>query len=372
MVSCDEQREALARQSAKPYLRQLHCDPFDAASVCRVAVAICPALLQPGQDVDSLEVTTVTGGHTNQLRRVMAPDGSAVLLRVFGAGGLVDRDVETSTFEALADWLGRPAYLGRFANGRVEEWLHGYRHMTLKEIAVPLFAKRIAEQVARLHQCQLPPHLAPFHKQSSAPLWETARGWLSQAFAPGLREQLAGFSEANVPLLADPALDAALVGRALEALEARVGTGGRLAFCHNDLCSTNVMLNVATGDVRLIDLEYGSINYAAFDIAEHFMEHCGGISDETKVMGVPEYDRLPGGAEKRAFCEAYLAARDGAVCEADVEAFVAEVALHEAVDNIYWGLWGIAQARHEKEPDFPYLLYGKTRLGRGLSDGGFL
>ena len=36
---------------------------------------------------------------------------------------------------------------------------------------------------------------------------------------------------------------------------------------HNDLLSGNLMRDASTGEVRIIDLEYGGLNYAAFDVA---------------------------------------------------------------------------------------------------------
>jgi len=142
-----------------------------------------------------------------------------------------------------------------------------------------------------------------------------------------------------------------------------------LFFCHNDLMPQNLMIDEATGNVCIIDLEYGSINYAAFDVANHFMEYCGGTDEAVQVIGVPEYQRLPTSAAKRNFCEAYLKARN---MNDDVDEFVKEVELFAAVDNVYWGLWSFNQAKAEGTAEFPYLLYAKSRLTRGLTDGGFL
>merc|ERR1712154_398002 len=49
-----------------------------------------------------------------------------------------------------------------------------------------------------------------------------------------------------------------------------------IAFCHNDLLAANIMKNKVTGDIKLIDFEYGGVNYASFDIANHFNEYAGG------------------------------------------------------------------------------------------------
>jgi thiamine kinase-like enzyme len=104
----------------------------------------------------------IVSGITNEIRKVTPEGGSsAMLVRCYGAAGMIDRDIETATFEALAEWLGRPGYLGRFANGRVEEWLDGYRVLTLHELSSPQFAPSIARAMARLHNFKLPPRLKP-------------------------------------------------------------------------------------------------------------------------------------------------------------------------------------------------------------------
>jgi thiamine kinase-like enzyme len=168
-----------------------------------------------------------------------------------------------------------------------------------------------------------------------------------------------------------------------------------------------------TGEVRIIDLEYGGLNYVAFDIANHFMEWSGGTDGYGGVpVGVLDFSRVPSRVQQVAFCAAYLdeqrrlafkhsdtarAVHDGGasstvvgdrgsggvgdssggvgdrVIEDDaVEALVRDVAVFASVDNLYWGLWAVNQAKAEGSDDFPFVLYARTRLYRGLVDGGFL
>ena len=41
-------------------------------------------------------------------------------------------------------------------------------------------------------------------------------------------------------------------------------------FCHNDALAGNILIDQGTGDVHLIDFEYGGCNYRGFDIANHW------------------------------------------------------------------------------------------------------
>ena len=205
------------------------------------------------------------------------------------------------------------------------------------------------------------------------------------------RAKVCAESEASAALWRE--IDFALVDKARAALKKAVlgasagpGRRFRLCFCHNDLLPANLMVregpagsgsgegpagSASGADVRIIDLEYGSVNYAAFDVANHLMEYAGGATPETE--GRPEYDRLPDAAKKRMFVRAYLEALSaGADCEVETEdEFFEQIELFAAIDNVYWGLWGVNQARIEGCKEFPYLLYGRNRLARGLLDGGF-
>ena len=55
------------------------------------------------------EIAVVSGGITNQLKKVTFAEGPAVLVRVFGAEGMIDRAVENPTFQAVTAFLGRPS-----------------------------------------------------------------------------------------------------------------------------------------------------------------------------------------------------------------------------------------------------------------------
>ena len=122
-------------------------------------------------NIDGVTITPIAGGLTNALYKVDYPSiqqhqhrqrqceckkggivSSSVLVRIFGAEGIIDRDVETNTFARLCgtttttttttggsgadgtnDKLVHPALdiLGRFANGRVETYIPNMRPATV-------------------------------------------------------------------------------------------------------------------------------------------------------------------------------------------------------------------------------------------------
>ncbi|KAL7466160.1 hypothetical protein ACHAXS_009883 [Conticribra weissflogii] len=82
------------------------------------------------------QVTRISGGLTNALYLVGSSDSpSSVLVRVFGAEGMIDRDLETANLARLcgtSDDGKRVVHagidvVGRFGNGRVETWIPGMR-----------------------------------------------------------------------------------------------------------------------------------------------------------------------------------------------------------------------------------------------------
>ena len=174
-----------------PTTKPVLTDVVDASSNDSVAaIAIAIAWPQSQCAPSDCTVSDVSGGITNQRRRVARPSGEAVFVRIFGAEGIIDRDVETATFEALSLHLGgRPAYLGRFANGRVEEWLDTFSALSLQEVSDAAISDEVARQLARLHAFDVPAHLRSHHAPGGpSALWGTLKEWFAKAFSGGHSE----------------------------------------------------------------------------------------------------------------------------------------------------------------------------------------
>jgi choline/ethanolamine kinase len=85
-----------------------------------------------GGDVDpsALAVSQLKGAMTNQVFRITWPGGEGdprkVLVRIYGQGVEVffDRVDEVRTFECMSRHGQGPRLLGRFASGRVEEFIN--------------------------------------------------------------------------------------------------------------------------------------------------------------------------------------------------------------------------------------------------------
>ena len=289
-------------------------------------------------------VSRIVGGITNQLFKVDLPSSDPVLIRIFGAPGLIDRDVENSNYAALAKRGIAPPYHGRFANGRVEGWLD-MRALEVSELA--RFAPEIATQLGKLHLNFVPEIIG------DPTLWSQLRSWMDQALIAKFQNEVDERRVAAVDLHSLPA--------ELDYLhDFVVPKNARVAFCHNDLLAANILVSADSTEIQLIDFEYGGLNFIAFDIANHFNEYAGGTDD-----GIPRYSQFPNENMQKVFIESYLrAVAEIEPTELDVRKLGLEVQAFVLVNHLYWGLWAINQASVEGCRSFDYLLYATNRISR--------
>jgi ethanolamine kinase len=368
----------------KPYLPNLFVDASDVTSI-RHAVAIILNM----QDVVDTEkyswtVTTISGGITNKLYRVSnvpitnsttttSTTTSSVLVRIFGAHGLIDRDDETATFAALASQHISPPYFGRFQNGRIEGWCDDMRPLETPDLKQPGIRRTIAVQLAKLH-VQFQPTNTSSDADTTPGMWKDLYNWCRQAAT-------ATFGSDHDTERANQHLELSTYANELQWLHGCLPHTAAIAFCHNDVLAANVLYNDASHAIQLIDFEYGCANYIGFDIANHMNEHAGG----PPTTSVPNYDELPSREDQLDFIKAYLEAtklyrnetannnhetttavtQDSTIADDnDAELFVLydHVQYFMLANHMYWGLWAINQAASEGCREYDYLLYAMQRM----------
>ena len=396
----------------RPYWPFLVVDPTSEDSIQQVAAKVLGLIVGGAhgptasccrnnaiETTKLIKVTPVTGGNTNSLFRVSGLQGlrtttndsscsnsnqhhqqqqlpDSVLMRVFGAEGMIDRDVETATYAALSRESLAAPYYGRFGNGRLEGWLDGMRCLRDVELATPAISQTIATHMAHLHaRFQVPVDLHDYHNPQQPGLWKQIGAWMDQALAAVTNEtfvdqrDVARLPSTELGLQVDP-----LPAELKWLRDDIVPSDAPVSFCHNDVLASNVMVSDDTTtnnqlQLQLIDFEYGGINYSAFDIANHFNEFAGGTLD-----GVPNYDWFPSHDMQLQFIRTYLQAHatysqssssssnNNNICEEQVQTFHQQVKAFLMVNHLYWGLWGVNQAATEGCHEFDYLLYGSLRI----------
>lgn len=330
----------------------------------------------PSNLAENLKVKTVTGGITNALYAVSGfkpiQSYDTILIRVFGAEGMIDRDVETSSFAALAEQDIAPPYFGRFGNGRLEGWLDNYSPLVLMDFQTQKNSDAIAKKLAQLHYgYKVPSYLQKWYDHAEPGLWTQFNDWINQAQNIDPRHGYASKGDAD---RAERLIDLAKMERELSWLkESIISPESKVAFCHNDLLPANIMKHGETGNIEFIDFEYGGINYIGFDIANHFNEHAGGPE---KQSGEPDYSMFPSASRQKFFITSYvqtsrsLSTENGngnghaTMEEEDIENLSKEVNGFVLANHIYWGLWAVNQAAAEGTEEFDYLAYAWHRFNQ--------
>lgn len=346
----------------RPYFPSLSVDCNDPSTVIAAATAIVQHESNSGrfghkntihECNEEPKIERVSGGITNTLILVEYSSTSKVLLRVFGAEGMIDRDIENATFAALAKSDIAPGYWGRFANGRVESFLNGMRPLQVREMGE--HGRNIAVALARMHRdFSVPSELEEFHPIHKPSLWTQLEEWLKQATAAlgkfKTKRDSDKAASLNLPTLAEE----------LHWLRGtQIPKGAQVVFCHNDLLAANILINEIDGSIQLIDFEYGGINYSTFDIANHFNEYAGGPPHDP----FPNYEWLPDSKRREEFIRQYLTTFLNQTPTDDVvERMLQELDGFLLVNHLYWGLWAVNQAFAEGCGEFDYMEYAVNRF----------
>lgn len=104
-----------------------YCLPSEATEILKSLAAKWENVI----DVNALQVIPLKGAMTNEVFQIKwkTTEGESsrkVLARIYGDGTaiFIDRDVEVKTFEFMSKSGQGPRLLGRFDNGRIEEFIH--------------------------------------------------------------------------------------------------------------------------------------------------------------------------------------------------------------------------------------------------------
>ncbi|RRT71313.1 hypothetical protein B296_00032757 [Ensete ventricosum] len=299
------------------------------------------------RDSKALEVVPLKGALTNEVYQVNWPtlskDGVSrkVLVRIYGEGVDVffDRENEIQTFECMSQHGQGPLLLGRFANGRVEEFIHA-RTLSAPDLRDPDVSALIASKLREFHVRNMPGPRKVF-------LWERLRLWHKEAIKMCSSEEIEEFH-----------LDT--LDEDITTLENILSTEDQsIGFCHNDLQYGNIMMDEEFRQVTIIDYEYASFNPIAYDLANHFCEMAANYHTETPH--ILDYDKYPDVEERKRFIQIYLSSDNKTSEDTEVEQMLRLTEKYALASHLLWGLWGII-SEHVNEIDFEYMEYARQRL----------
>ncbi|KAL1538402.1 putative choline kinase 2 [Salvia divinorum] len=301
-------------------------------------------------DPEALQVVPLKGAMTNEVYQIKwirnsspeepLPRSKKVLVRIYGAGVDVffDRENEIRTFEFMSKQGQGPRLLGRFANGRVEEFIHA-RTLSAADLRDPEISGIIASKMKEFHDLDMP-------GSKKIVLWDRLRKWVTEAKRVSLPQEAKEFRLEDL-------------GAEISTLEKKLYTNDRIGFCHNDLQYGNIMMDEETRSITIIDYEYASYNPISFDIANHFCEMAADYHTETPH--VLDYTKYPDLQERDRFLCIYLAASGKQPSVSEVKQLNQEVEKYTLASHLVWGLWGLISA-HVNEIDFDYVEYARQRF----------
>lgn len=193
----------------------------------------------------NIEYKTVDGGVTNPNYKVTV-DGEAFFLKIPGEGtDFIDRD-NAHVINKIASDTGvgpQACYYDPETGVEIVKWLDGYRTLTFGDVYDEAIFVKIAETARNFHA-------------------GTEKAPLVESVFDQNREMVARASEGRyLPPWHDKMLY--LMDKIEESFNA---FGIELKPCHNDFWSNNLMINDETGDMKLIDYEYGSMGDPFYDL----------------------------------------------------------------------------------------------------------
>ncbi|CAN1813507.1 Probable choline kinase 2 [Linum perenne] len=293
-------------------------------------------------DPNALQVIPLRGAMTNEIFQIKWPTKTTselsrkVVVRIYGVGVEVffDKEDEIRTFEFMSKQGHGPRLLGRFQNGRIEEFIRA-RTLSASDLHDPEISVLIAAKMREFHGLDVP-------GQKVARLWDKLRNWLKVA------KDMCSPDEAKAFRLDD-------IDKEITFLEKKLSVNQRIGFCHNDLQYGNIMIDEETKAITIIDYEYSSYNPVALDIANHFCEMTADYHTDTPH--VVDYSKYPGAYH---FRRTLLFAAEKP-SEKEVEQLLEDVENYTLGNHLFWGLWGII-SEHITKIDFDYLEYARQRL----------
>ena len=225
--------------------------------------------VRPTWEQELVEWKVFSDGITNKLLGAWCMDKvDMVLVRVYGAGTekIIDRKVELENMKRMEDMGCGSKFYGSFNNGLCYEFIHG-EILTQGMLMDKVIYRSVARMMAKMHSVQL--------EKKKVLLWDRMEHFISCCNPDSDRLVKEGMTKDR------------LRGELNMLRGLLENCSSPVVFCHNDALLANIVVKKKTEEVIFIDMEYGGPSYAAFDIANHFVEFVG-------CEGELYYERLRG------------------------------------------------------------------------------
>merc|ERR1711971_1445703 len=242
-----------------------------------------------------------------------------IIFRIFGNQSeiLIDRNREVENMKLLASQGLGANIVAEFENGIAYDYIEG-RTISQNDLFSSEIWPLVARKLAKFHKI-------PINNNSQNILWTRIQSWID--LASEFDDYKFGVFKNKKELQEE----LRFLKNMLEDCHSP------LVFCHLDLNIPNILYNGE--DVHFIDVEYAGPTYAAFDIANHFVQFVG-IEDDPL-----DWARwYPDKEYQLNWIRTYLEAMAAPCSEAEVEAMFQLVQKFVLCSHLQWGAWNIFQA----------------------------
>ncbi len=313
-------------------------------------------------DVCGVKSMRFDASMTNSVFKVWKEDQWPVIIRICGGYSrhAVNGFVENAVFSALSDAGIGPKLLVKFANGRVEEFLCGYK------------AIQGAEKMKQVMPC-IAKALARFHVQATQAILSTRNAENIPTIEKTLRSWCV-YVQGSLDLFSSLGWVSEFLTHTLERMDGLFPPWSKKALLHGDLQCGNIMLRGSDDDasIRLIDYDYSGYGDVAWDIGNHFNEYAADYqSDPSRALF--RWDLLPSDKEKKAFIheymkEMYTFPSSKRLCDCDEDRLLQLSEHYMATSHVYYCAWALVMhadsSPHSLNSQFDYLGYAHERYLR--------
>ena len=294
-------------------------------------------MVRPSWSLELVQWKVFTDGITNKLLGGWCGDKmDMVLVRVYGSGTekIIDRKVELENMQKLQEMGYGSKLYASFNNGICYEFIHG-EILSQEMLKDQVIYRSVARMMAKMHSVQV--------DGKKALLWDRLEHFIS--CCNPISDRLIKEWMTKDQLRAEMSMLRDLLENC----------SSPVVFCHNDALLANIVVQKETDMVTFIDMEYGGPSYAAFDIANHFIEFVG-------CDGDLDYERwLPSRDYQLDWIQEYLAHRDKNITKEDVEVVYNQVQQFMLCAHLLWSVWAVIQAENS-DIDFDFVDYALQRF----------
>ncbi|CAH8615567.1 unnamed protein product [Schistosoma bovis] len=332
--------------------------------------------LLPEYETKNIVVKVLNKGYSNQLilidhkKQYSASLSSipSLIIRIYGnlTTSLIDRTNEMKYMKVVGKFKDFQQLYGIFNNGFVYSYIDGC-DISLEKLYDIKYGKLIAEKLAQLHCLSIDEFIQQQNKKFNpeSQLFPTLFKWINR-----LDDEFINLSRKLKKYESIFPSKSYIFNEVIKLKDQYLNSPiSKVVLCHNDLNAANIILAPDENSVHLIDMEYCDLNYAAYDIGNHFCEFTGPYAIEFKRYPSIEYQKEWINIYLTAYYQYSNSKSDlhynelqwNRSKEDDINQWIKEINCFALVSHLLWAVWAVICAS-ENLYSMDFLAYADSRM----------